>query len=353
MDGAKRGASRATTIVDIARAAGVSKSTVSLVLKDSPLVRAETRERVGRAIEQLGYVYNRSAANLRTARSSFVGMVISDLMNPFFTELAVGIEDALYRLGFIPILANTDEDRDRQARVLQSLREHGVAGIIMSPARGTDALSISELLGRAIPVILTMRRIEGSPLPYVGPDNRAGSQRAVEHLLALGHRRIAFLGGDASMTTQHERISGYRDALQAAGVPFDPELIFEALPNRAGGAAAIKAALASGKAPTAAFCYNDIVAMGATRALALAGVEVGCAFAVVGFDDIVEAEHNAPPLTTVSADTRRMGARAAQSLLGLIDGADPAAMSFVGDTRLVIRESCGAGRQAKTLREAV
>jgi LacI family transcriptional regulator len=299
MDGVKRGASRATTIVDIARAAGVSKSTVSLVLKGSPLVRAKTRDRVERAIDQLGYVYNRSAASLRTARSRFVGMVISDLMNPFFTELAVAIEDALYRLGFVPILANTNEDADRQARVLQSLCEHGVAGIIMSPARGTDAWSLSQLLLRALPTLLTMRRVEGSRLAYVGPDNVEGSRSAVAHLIGLGHRRIAFFGGDASMTAQHERVAGYRHALQAAGLPFDEELVFETMPNRAGGAEAIEAALRLSPGPTAAFCYNDIVAMGATRALSLRRLQPGRDFAVVGFDDIVEAEHNATRMTTV------------------------------------------------------
>jgi LacI family transcriptional regulator len=349
---AKRGGSRATTIVDIARAAGVSKSTVSLVLKGSPLVKPETRERVERAIDQLGYVYNRSAANLRTARSSFVGMVISDLMNPFFTELSVGIEDALYKLGFIPILANTNEDRGRQAHVLQSLREHGVAGIIMSPARGTDALSLSEFSPRSIPMVLTMRRVDGSPLPYVGPDNVTGARRAVQHLIGLGHRSIAFLGGYATMTTQRERVTGYRDALQAAGLPFDDGLVFEAMPTRAGGSEAIEAAFASGRNATAAFSYNDIVAMGAARALTLKGIKVGRDFALIGFDDIVEAEHNAPPLTTVNANTREMGARAAESLLGIIAGADAGSMSFVGDTRLVIRESCGA-LQGRTFREAV
>ncbi|MGN8112905.1 LacI family DNA-binding transcriptional regulator [Labrys sp. 22185] len=342
MSGGKRGVSRATTIVDIARAAGVSKSTVSLVLKDSPLVKSATRDRVIRAIDQLGYVYNRSAASLRTARSSFVGMVISDLMNPFFTELAVGIEDGLHNMGFVPILANTNEDVERQTRVLQSLREHGVAGIIMSPARGTDVWSLAETLPRSLPMVLTMRRVEGSSLPYIGPDNRAGAREAVSHLIKLGHRSIAFLGGFGSMTTQKERISGYRDALIAAGLPLTDELICEAMPTRAGGAEAIAAALASPHRPTAAFCYNDIVAMGATRALGLRGIRVGVDFAVIGFDDIVEAEHNAPPLTTVNADTRIMGTRAARSLLGLIDGADPEAMSFIGTTRLVVRESCGA-----------
>jgi LacI family transcriptional regulator len=345
MGAAKRGTGRATTIIDIARAAGVSKSTVSLVLKNSPQVKPETRDRVERAFAQLGYVYNRSAANLRMARSSFVGMVISDLMNPFFAELAVGIEDALYNLGFIPILANTNEDRERQAKVLQSMREHGVAGIIMSPAGGTDAWALAELLPRSIPTVLTMRRIEGSPVPYVGPDNRTGVRQAAEHLIGLGQRQIGFIGGYSTMTTQRERLSGYRDALQAAGLPFDEALVFESMPTRAGGFEAITAALASPARPTAVICFNDVVAMGATRALALRGIRVGIDFAVVGFDDIAEAEHNAPPLTTVSADTRWMGARAARSLLGLIGGADPASMSFMGETHLVVRESCGAKYQ--------
>jgi LacI family transcriptional regulator len=189
-------------------------------------------------------------------------------------------------------------------------------------------------------------------LPYVGPDNHAGAKRAVSHLIGLGHEAIAFFGGYASMTTQRERIAGYRDALQEAGLAFDERLIFESMPTRAGGSESAEAALASLLRPTAAFCYNDIVAMGAARALAARGVVIGRDFGLVGFDDIVEAEHTAPPLTTVNANTRWMGARAAESLLGLIDGADPADMSFMGDTRLVVRESCGATRQ-HALQEAV
>jgi LacI family transcriptional regulator len=342
MEGSRQARGRATTIVDIARAAGVSKSTVSLVLKASPLIKAETKARVDRAIEQLGYVYNRSAASLRTSRSSFVGMVISDLMNPFFAELAVGIEDALYNLGYVPILANTNEDIDRQAHVLQSLREHGVAGVIISPARGTEAWHLADLLPRSLPVLLTMRRIQGSPLAYIGPDNTTGSRRAVEHLISLGHRSIAFLGGYPTMTTQRERVSGYREALLMAGLPFHDDLIFGAMPTRDGGSEAVAAALASPRQPTAACCYNDIVAIGAMRELTHRGIRVGSEFSVVGFDDIVEAAQNATPLTTVNASTRMMGGRAAQSLLGLIGGADPSQMSFMGDTQLVIRESSGA-----------
>jgi LacI family transcriptional regulator len=348
----KPASGRPTTIVDIARASGVSKSTVSLVLKGSPLVKPETRERVERVIDQFGYVYNRGAANLRTATSRFVGMVISDLTNPFFAELAVGIEDALYKLGFVPILANTNEDLDRQNQVLLSLREHSVAGIIMSPARGTDAWNLASLPARAIPTVITMRRIPGSPLPYVGPDNRAGGREAVEHLIALGHRRIAFLGGYASMTTQQERLEGYRDALDGAGLPYDPAMIFESMPTRDGGREGLAKALGTERPPTAFFCYNDIVAMGATRALSMRGIRPGADVAVVGFDDIAEAEHNAPPLTTVNADTREMGARAAQSLLAIIQGGDPSSLSYTGQARLVVRESSGATGPTKVRKSA-
>ena len=144
------------------------------------------------------------------------------------------------------------------------------------------------------------------------------------------------------MTTQRERVTGYRDALQVAGLPFDDEPGVRGDADAGGGCGSDPAALASGPRPSAAFSYNDIVAMGAARALTLRGIKVGRDFALIGFDDIVEAEHNAPPLTTVNADTRDMGARAAESLLGIIARRGCRSMSFIGDTRLVIRESCGA-----------
>ncbi len=330
------------TIVDVARRAGVSKSTVSLVLSGSELVAPKTRERVRRAMRALGYVYHRGAASLRAASSDFVGMVISDLNNPFFAELAAGIEDALYHLGFTPILANTNEDFERQAQVLRSLREHNVAGIIMSPARGSDAWTVAQQWPDAIPAVITMRRMVGSPLPYIGPDNCMGARQAVEHLLRLGHRRIGFLGGDATMTTQQERVSGWREALNAGGLAADSSLIVESPPTRSGGRLAIERALSLPRPPTAVLCYNDIVAIGATRELDVRGIHPGRDFGVVGFDDIAEAEYNAPPLTTINADTREMGRRCAESLLGLIRREDPAGLFYAGEARLVVRESCGA-----------
>jgi LacI family transcriptional regulator len=330
------------TIVDVARRAGVSKSTVSLVLSGSDLVAPKTRERVSRAMEALGYVYHRGAASLRAASSDFVGMVIGDLSNPFFAELAAGIEDALYHLGFTPILANTNEDPERQAQVLRSLREHNVAGVILSPARGSDAWTVAQQWPGSRPAVIAIRRMVGSPLPYVGPNNCKGARQAVEHLLKLGHRRIGFLGGAATMTTQQERVSGWREALNAFGLAADSSLIIESAPTRAGGRLAIAGALSLPRPPSAVLCYNDIVAIGATRELNVRGIHPGRDFAVVGFDDIAEAEYNAPPLTTINADTREMGRRCAESLLGLIRREDPAGLSYAGEARLVVRESCGA-----------
>jgi LacI family transcriptional regulator len=336
-----RGPRRPATIVDIARAAGVSKSTVSLVLKGSPLVKPETRERVERASEQLGYVYNRGAASLRTARSRFVGMVISDLMNPFFAELAVGIEEAIYKHDYVPILANTNEDGERQAEVLKTMREYGVAGIVMSPARGTTAWTLAEFAGAAMPMVITMRRVEGSDLPYVGPDNRRGMRDATEHLIRLGHRDIAFLGGFASMTTQRERIEGWRDALVGAGLPADPAAIFESMPSRAGGRDAVARALQAPRPPSAYVCFNDVVAIGAAQVLGEKGFAVGRDVSVIGFDNIAEAQHNAPPLTTVDGNTMTLGARAAEVLLAKIAGRTPEPLEYYGATRLVVRRSCG------------
>lgn len=343
----REGKAGRVTIVDVARLAGVSKSTVSLVLSGSQLAAEATRSRVSEAMRALGYVYHRGAASLRAASSDLVGIVINDLTNPFYAELTAGIEDALFQRGFTPILANTNENLERQAQVLRAMREHCVAGLIMIPARGSDAWTLAQQAPAQIPTVLAIRRMTGSALPYVGPDNRKGERLAVEHLLKLGHRRIAFIGGERGMTTQQERLSGWREALNGWGLAAEETLIFEAPPTRDGGRLAVERALAEPRPPTAFACYNDIVAMGVTRAQTLRGAVVGRDVAVVGFDDIAAAEHNAPPLTTVSADTRAMGMRCAESLLGLIRREDPAGLSFAGEPRLIVRESCGAGLQAR------
>jgi len=339
-----RGDTRAT-IIDIARLAGVSKSTVSLVLKNSPMVKEETRARVEAAMGEVGYVYNRAAANLRMARSNFVGMIISDLMNPFFSEMAAGIEEALYRAGYVPILANTNEDPQREARVLQSMREQGVAGIIISPTGLTDADSLAEFRHSHIPVVSIARRMNGAHLAYIGQDNVNGAFLATQYLLELGHKTIAFLGGTASAATQRERLQGYRLALDAAGLAFAPDLVFEAMPTRMGGRDAARAMLASQCGATAALCFNDIVAFGVIHALADQGIETGRDFSVIGFDNIAESAFHRPPLTTIAAHTRMMGEHGAQILLAMIEQPDQPIYVLIEPAQLIVRESCAPPQQ--------
>ena len=333
---------RKATIIDVARAAGVSKSTVSLVLQGSPRIRSATTKKVQAAIHRLGYVYNRGAANLRSARTNVVGMVINDLANPFFAELAVGIESVFRTSGLVSLIAHTAESPNRQADVLKAMREQAVCGLIICPARGTDASALSGFAHAGTPVVLAMRRIPGSRLASVVPDNARGATEAVRHLLDLGYRRIAFVGGHDDMSAQRDRREGYAKALAAAGAPVDPALIVESAPTRDGGIAAIGAVLALDEPADAALCLNDVIAFGAMLGLPQKGREAGRDFGVIGFDDVREAGDHVPALTTVAVDSAGIGARAAQAALRMIESGRMSAEEQTTSVHLVVRESCGA-----------
>jgi LacI family transcriptional regulator len=335
------------TIVEIARAVGVSKSTVSLVLKASPLVRQETRDRVVKAMDALGYVYNRGAANLRRARSNIVGMVINDLSNPFFAELAIGVERTLQDSGYIPFIANTAESVSRQADVVRSMREHGAAGIILSPALDTDARGIESLMTPPFPLILVIRRILGARVSLVASDNLAGAARVTRHLIGLDHQRIAYLGGVGHMVVRQDRLAGFTQAMTEARIGVNPAYVVETMPTKQGGFDGMNTLLSSGNRPTAVVCFNDVVAIGAMLAAARHGLVVGRDIAITGFDDTAEARHVSPALTTLSVDAQGLGQRAAQMLLRQIVDGERRIESYVGEARLVVRESCGARLKKK------
>jgi LacI family transcriptional regulator len=333
------------TVVDIARAAGVSKSTVSLVLQASPLVNEATRAKVNAVIRELGYVYNRGAANLRQQASSrIIGIIVNDLTNSFFAELAVGMDMVMQSAGYVQFLANTAESVDRQREVIASMREHGISGLIISPARGTEALDLKPLVASGIPVVAVVRNVVGAKVSTLFSDNYAGALEAVRHLATFGHRRIAFLGGFPDTTVFTERAQGWRDAMKEAGLDTANELIVGSAASRAGGVAAIERALLTNDPPTAALCFNDAVAFGVCDGLRARGREPGRDFGVVGFDDVIEAEAAVPALTTVSVDPQGMGRRAAQLLLKQINAGRAEPEAIVGSVRLVVRQSCGAGR---------
>jgi LacI family transcriptional regulator len=327
------------TVIDIAHAAGVSKSTVSLVLQGSSLVNEATRAKVNAVIRELGYVYNRGAANLRQAKSKIVGIVVNDLTNSFFAELAVGVDMVVQSAGYVQFLSNTGESIDRQREVVASMREHGISGLIVSPARGTEAADFKSLTNAGIPVVIVVRNIPGAKVSSLVSDNLAGASAAVEHLASLGHRRIAFMGGFANTAVFAERLGGYRDALAKAGIAFDDDLAVATAPSRAGGVEAVGRAMLLADKPTAAVCFNDAVAFGVCDGLRARRLEPGVESAV-------------PALTTISVDPQGMGRRAAQLLLKQINSGKVEAEAIVSAVRLVVRQSSGAGLDT-TARRAV
>jgi LacI family transcriptional regulator len=329
------------TIVDVARRAGVSKSTVSLVLGGSSLVAETTRERVSDAMNELGYIYHRGAATLRGAKSGVIGMVINDLSNPFYVELAIGIEQACQGGAYIPFLANTAESAVRQHQVIRSMREHGAAGLVLAPAMGTSASELKPLLA-GLPVVQVMRRLPGLRASFVAPENKEGARKATAHLIAVGHRRVAFVGGVSSMLVREERLAGYRLALDDVGIALDPSLVVETSTNYLGGGTAVPQLLNLPEPATAALCFNDVVAIGLTRALMEAGVSVGVDFDVIGFDDIEEVKHTRPALSSVAVNPRDLGSRAAQLLMRHLASGDFEPEAVICPTTLALRKSCRA-----------
>jgi len=340
---AQRSAARdSVTIIDIADAAGVSKSTVSLVLTGRGSVKAETRTHVLKVMAKLGYVYNRGAANLRNAQSKIVGLVLNDLSNPFFAEFAIGVETVLQMAGYVAFMANTAESVMRQTQVMRMMREHGAGGIILCPALDTKPEDVAWTSGLDTALLVAIRRLPGAQASVVLPDNVAGCGRITRHLLNLGHKRIAYLGGMHSMVVRQERYRGFSDAMTNAGLAVDPALNLESMPTRDGGFAAMGAALALPDRPTAVVCYNDVTAIGAMLAAAKRGLVVGRDIAIVGFDDTSEARHVSPALTTIAIDAVGLGERAAAMLLAGIADRSASPATYVGPANLVIRESCGA-----------
>ncbi|TIN43429.1 MAG: LacI family DNA-binding transcriptional regulator, partial [Mesorhizobium sp.] len=317
--------------------AGVSKSTVSLVLQGSGLIRPETALKVRKAIEDVGYVYNRGAANLRKAHSNVIGMVINDLTNPFFAEMAAGI---------VPFIANTAENPVRQEEVLKSLMEQGVAGLIVSPARGTTPGAFRRIEMAGLPIVFTMRRLPESRIPVIAPDNHRGAWLATAHLIGKGHRRLAFFGGSSDLVVYHERLGGFREACEGLGIAKRDTLVVEGETSRKGGIACLETALAMAEPPTAALCFNDAVAFGVMLALRKRGLEPGADFAVVGFDDVIEAQHYMPALTSVAVDSAGLGERAAHVMLKMIQSRTTRAEDHIGAVNLVVRDSCGPDRRA-------
>lgn len=329
---------RRLTIIDVAKAAGVSKSTVSLVLQDSPLVRQETRKLVQQTMLDIGYVYNRAAANLRTQNVGLIGLVINDLRNPFFTEFATSAQMAFSEHGYATVIANTDENPALQAQVIGSMIEHGVSAIVISPTYGSEELTFGPLVRAGIPTLQVLRQVDPRTdiFPFSSLAYPDGSRAAARHLIKAGARRIAFVGGLEERPITMERMSGYLDVMGEAG---RQTLI---LPGRATRAFGQEAALRlSHDFPDvdAAICYNDLVALGMMAGFQQAGRVIGRNFKLVGFDDIEECAQVWPQLSSVSCDIAIFGRNSATTILDWLEnGVKPVAQSRA-PVNLVVRAS--------------
>ena len=328
------------TLNDVARGCGVSRATVSLVLRGSPLVHPDTRAKVEAEIRRIGYIYNRAAANLRSRSSSSVALVINDLSNPFFAEFATGVDEALAAAGCVTLLGSTGESTQRQQAVLSSLIEHTPAGIILSPAEGSNGAAIAQAVGSHVPVLVFNRELDGE-WDFLAMDNQRGAMLATQHLIALGHRRIAFFGGHRDSSSCRKRHQGYLAALAAAGIEADPRWHIDTAPTRLEAAHQCGELFASDPSPTAAVCYNDAVALGLQLGLLARGIRPGSDFAVVGFDDIPEASVSMPPLSTIATEPRERGRQAAERILARMRNPDAPIERRTAPVHLVVRESSG------------
>ncbi|MFC5474952.1 LacI family DNA-binding transcriptional regulator [Paraherbaspirillum soli] len=300
------------TIKDVARKAGVSYTTVSHVLNRTRPVSDDARMRVLDAATALAYVPSALARSLKSKATGTIGLIIPNNTNPYFSEVARGIEDGCYAAGYSVILCNSDDDPAKQRDYLNMLLTKRCDGLIVATLGQADG----ELLRKMkVPTVLLDRAPKDMAIDLVAVDNVAGGALAAQHLLSLGRRRIACISGPEQIEVARERVNGLRQTLQAAAVALPPEWCLYADFTSAGGYLAARRLLALRPAPDAIFCCNDLMAFGALRAAAESAVAVPEALAVVGFDDIDLAQFVHPTLTSVAQNTRKLGQLTAQCLL--------------------------------------
>jgi len=326
------------TMADVAHEAGVSIMTVSRVLNQKRDVSLTTRRRVLSVIEQLGYRPSGIARGLATQRTGTLGLVVPDVTNPFFADVAGGVERSAHAGGYNVFLCNTAEDPRRELAVLQSLEEKRVDGIVLCSSR-LDEATLRAQLQRHPAVVLVNRPPQGDHISTVVIDDETGARRATEHLLATGRQAIGLLSGPAASYSGRRRREGYRAALSAAGLPENPAWVRACLPTVDGGCEQTRALLAKHLKLSALLCYNDLVAVGALRACADLGRRVPDDLAIVGYDDIALAALVTPPLTTCRVPRRELGAQATRLLLNQIGGCAGDCGPVVLQPELIVRAS--------------
>lgn len=332
------------TVHDVARRAGVSTSTVSHVVNGTRFVSDELRERVMQAMRELQYIPNAAARMLTLKRSHMIGLIVSDIRNPFFASVARGVEDVAQEHGYTVVLCNSDENAEREAACLTALESRAVDGVLLASAGVADA-HLARLVRAGYPIVLVDRDLPDLGAPAVLLDNEGAAYGAVRHLISGGHRRIAMLTGRASISTTVERVAGYGRALAEAGIAIDKSLLVSGSSTAEGGFQAANKVLDNRRPPSAIFSGNNLMSIGALQAIAGRGLSVPDDVALVGFDDFPYPWSDAfrPHLTTVAQPTYELGRRAAEVLVERLHGASSGEASrTILQGKLVVRESSGA-----------
>jgi LacI family transcriptional regulator len=339
---------RKATIADVADASGLSAGTISNYLNRPHVVAPATRERIERAIESVGWVPNVAVRTLRRGYSQLIGLVLSDMDNPFFTDVARGVEDAAAAAGFTVVLCNSHAEAQREERYLATLAEHRTAGVLVTPVGGLTEehyVSLRERHGSRLVLLALPRTRGGRGIPRVVVDDVVGGRSVGKHLLALGHRSFCFVRGPAS--TQHagtERLQGLRRAFSTVRSEPRPTVVQIAAPglHLNDGFEAGRQFLALSPRPTAVFLANDLLAAGMLKALELGGVRVPGDVSVVGYDDLDLARVVTPTLTTVAQPRYEVGQAAVSLLLGQLGDGAPVDSEIVLVPELVVRDSTAA-----------
>lgn len=335
-----------TTLRDVAQAAGVSISTVSRVINEPQVVKSPTRERVQALIRELGYSPSRVARRLRgEARTAdLVGLILPDIQNPFFADLARGVEDVAQQHGYLVFLGNSDEDMAKERRYLEVMRAEAVNGVILPPSSGDDDAAREFARSSGVPVVCVDRRLSRVITDTVVVDNVRGAYDAVDHLVRLGHQRIGFIEGRPEISTSQERLQGYRQALAAHGIPLDETLVRRGDSRQASGRHLTEELLALPQRPTALFAGNNLMTLGALEAIRQRRLRIPEDLALLSYDDMPWALAFDPPLTAVRQPGYEVGRRAMELLLARIREPGRAPSLVMLQPELVVRESCGATR---------
>ena len=330
----------APNLVEVARRARVSISTVSRTINHTGKISVETQEHVRRVMHEMGYKPNRVARRLRAGgKCHLLGLIIPNIQNPFFADLARGVEDVAYRNNFAVLLCNYDEDPAKEHFYLDVMEQESVDGIILPPVHEHDA-AVLRIAKSGVPVVCVDRALADSSIDKVEIDNRRGAFEAVAHLISKGHRRIGLISGPADSSTGRERLAGFREALAKAGIAAAPELIRYGDYKQESGRRLAIDLLTLGEPPTALFVSNNLMTIGALEAICARQLKIPDQIGLIGFDDLPLAAVFNPPLTVVRQPAYEVGRSAAELLFKRIEDPTRPPTSLKLLPELVVRGSC-------------